>query len=205
MIKVLIAANEPIFRIGLKKVLKDDLNLNIVEETNLNNDILNFFNIYKPDLIILSLESNSLLEFSQDLKKITKKSKVIIFSSFVNKEIITKIFEQGVSSYLLKESSVSEIKDALVNVITGKTFVNEQVRKLLSENTSNTNELLKKLTKTEISILNKVSEYKSSKDISKELFITEKTVYNHRMNMTKKLNLKGKNALLKFALEVNLK
>lgn len=202
--KVLIAANEPIFSIGLKKVLKDNLNISLVDETTLNSDILSWFHIYKPDIIILSLESNSLLEFSKDLKKITKKSKVIIFSSFVTKEIITKIFEQGVSSYLLKESSVNEIKDALVNVITGKTFVNEKVRKLLNENTSNTNELLKKLTKTELSILNKVSEYKSSKDISKELFITEKTVYNHRMNMTKKLNLKGKNALLKFALEVNL-
>jgi DNA-binding CsgD family transcriptional regulator len=46
-----------------------------------------------------------------------------------------------------------------------------------------------------------IAEYKTSKEIADELFISEKTVFNHRMNISKKLNLTGKNSLLRFAIE----
>jgi len=46
-----------------------------------------------------------------------------------------------------------------------------------------------------------MAQYKTSKEIADELFISEKTVFNHRMNIAKKLNLSGKNSLLRFTLE----
>jgi DNA-binding CsgD family transcriptional regulator len=57
------------------------------------------------------------------------------------------------------------------------------------------------LTPAEMQILRLIARFKSSKEMADQLFISERTVNNHRMNIAKKLNLTGKNALLRFALE----
>jgi len=49
--------------------------------------------------------------------------------------------------------------------------------------------------------MDKIAQYKSTKEIAEELFVSEKTVSNHRMNIAKKLDLSGKNSLLRFAIE----
>jgi DNA-binding NarL/FixJ family response regulator len=123
-----------------------------------------------------------------------------------DKRIVLEAMELGVAGYVLKDGAVSEIIHAVKAVMDGRPFVSPTLAGfLLQKRSASQNpdppKILKDLTSTELRILKLISDLKSNKEIADELFISQRTVENHRVNMAKKLNLKGSHALLKTALE----
>ena len=112
-----------------------------------------------------------------------------------------------IKGYILKESTAEDLIVALKNVSNGGSYISpsltDYVIKLGRERRSfiKAKPSLKNLTPTERKILKYLAENKTSKQIGDDLVISYKTVENHRANIRDKLNLKGLNALLKFAIE----
>ena len=116
-----------------------------------------------------------------------------------------KSLEIGIQGYVLKENAVLDVINAIYKVYEGNSYVSPELssylikkRKALQRQPVDQIELL---TPAEKQILRMIAEYRSSKEIADHLFISEKTVFNHRMNISKKLNLSEKNSLLRFAIE----
>jgi DNA-binding NarL/FixJ family response regulator len=86
---------------------------------------------------------------------------------------------------------------AIQEVMNGGQYISKSTT--LSRDEYNT-DLIEVLTKTEILVLRAIANHKTSREIADEMFVSLKTVENHRNNISRKLNLQGSNSLLKFAL-----
>jgi DNA-binding NarL/FixJ family response regulator len=208
-IKVLIADDHPIFRQGLKKVLEEDGKYSIISETSNGTETLEKIRELKPDAALLDIDMPGLngIEIlkSIQIEKIPVKS--IILTMYKDEEYFNQAMEYGVFGYLLKDSVVIELIECLDAVESGKHYISPKISDYLLQRSEKqkvlTNAIpqLQLLTKTEREVLRHLSENKTSRKIAEEMFISERTVENHRANICSKLGLKGYNALLLFAVK----
>lgn len=158
-----------------------------------------------PDVAILDIEIPYLtgLEVAKTILE-EKKSNTnfILLTLFKEEMLLKKALEIGIKGYLLKESSEQEILDCIRAVAQGRAYVNPSLTHYLININKKDNSVLSTLTKHEINILKLIARQKTSSEIAEMLFISPKTVSNHRTNISKKLELSGEqNSLLKWAIE----
>jgi DNA-binding NarL/FixJ family response regulator len=122
---------------------------------------------------------------------------------FKDENFFQNALRVGVKGYLLKESSEKEIIDCIKSVAQGRAYVNPSLTHyLINAQQNSETSLLDGLTKHEVNILKLIARQKTSPEIASMLFISPKTVSNHRRNIGKKLGLSGvQNGLLKWAIE----
>ena len=129
-------------------------------------------------------------------------TKFVLLTLFKDKNFLNRALQTGVKGYLLKDSSEKEIVECIQYVGEGKPYVNASMTQYLLEKKQPENDILNSLSNQEVNILKLVSRQKTTNEIADMLFISPKTVSNHRSNISKKLNLNGQqNGLLKWALE----
>jgi two-component system, NarL family, response regulator DegU len=208
MLNILIADDHPIFLKGLKEVIETDTDLKVVAESPNGQEALIAFQTLKVDVVILDIDMPRLngLDAAEQMLKLKPDLPIIILTMHKEKAPFMRSLEIGVQGYVLKENAVSDVVNAIYKVHEGNSYLSPEMSSYLFRRSSASPkqskvDVLSLLTPTEKQILKMVAEYKSSKEIADELFISEKTVFNHRMNISKKLNLTGKNSLLRFAVE----
>jgi len=207
-LNILIADDHPIFLKGLREVIESDKDLTVVAEAPNGMAAVDAFHRVKPDVIVLDIDMPKMngLEAAEKILEQKEDQPIIVLTMHKDKALFMKSLEIGVLGYLLKENAVLDVIAAIYNVFDGNSYISPELSvHLLKKNKSVRREkngnLLELLTPSEKKILKMIAEYKTSKEIADELFISEKTVFNHRMNISKKLNLTGKNSLLRFAIE----
>jgi two-component system, NarL family, response regulator DegU len=207
-LNILIADDHPIFLKGLKEVIETDTELKVVAESPNGQEALISFQTLKIDVAILDIDMPRMngLDAAEQMLKLKPDFPIIILTMHKEKAPFMRSLEIGVQGYVLKENAVSDVVNAIYKVYQGNSYLSPEMSSYLFKRSSassrqNKADVLSLLTPTEKQILKMVAEYKSSKEIADELFISEKTVFNHRMNISKKLNLTGKNSLLRFAVE----
>ena len=135
------------------------------------------------------------------------RDRVIFLTVYADEDIFDEAMEYGISGYVLKDSAINEVVDCIKKVSKGDYYISPAVSSLLisqkerQRKFKQTESPFSKLTKTEKIILNMISEGRTSRDISEMLGTSFKTIENHRTNISNKLELKGANSLIKFAIE----
>ena len=207
-LNILIADDHPIFLKGLREVIESDRDLTVVAEAPNGMVAVEAFKRISPDVVVLDIDMPKMngLEAAEKILQQKEDQPIIVLTMHKDKALFLKSLEIGVLGYLLKENAVLDVIAAIYNVFEGNPYISPELsvhllKKNRSANTETTLNSLESLTPAEKRILKMISEYKTSKEIADELFISEKTVFNHRMNISKKLNLTGKNSLLRFAIE----
>src|SRR5512145_4334 len=207
-LNILIADDHPIFLKGLREVIESDKSLKVVSVAHNGQAAVTAFQSDKRiDVVILDIDMPRMngLEAAGAILKIRGDVPIIILTMHKDKALFLKALEIGIQGYLIKENAVADVINAIYKVAEGSTYLSPELSiHLFKRNKPSSNDTIDYmglLTQAEKKILNLVAEYKSSKEIAAELFISEKTVFNHRMNICKKLNLNGKNSLLRFAIE----
>jgi DNA-binding NarL/FixJ family response regulator len=204
---ILIADDHPIFLKGLQEVIDDAENLQVMYKTYNGIDAINVALAAEFDIAILDIDMPGANGLQVAEKILAKKPEVaiILLTMHKGKDAFLKALEIGISGYVLKENAVVDIINAITAVTKFQSYISPEMSSFLLKNKNrnrvDTTPALALLTQSEMKILEKVAQYKSTKDIADELYISEKTVSNHRMNIAKKLNLSGKNSLLRFAIE----
>jgi DNA-binding NarL/FixJ family response regulator len=209
IVKVLIADDHPIFRQGLKKVLESEKKYVVVAETSNGEEALVKIRETSPDIVILDIDMPKLngIEILKIIHKEKIPSKSIILTMYKDEEYFNQAMDYGVMGYLLKDSVVIELIECMEAIESGKHYISPKISDYLLQRSEKQKALtnavpqLQQLTKTEREVLRHLSENKTSKKIGEEMFISERTVENHRANICSKLGLKGYNALLLFALK----
>jgi len=203
--KIVIADDHPIVRQGLVNIVEENDSFNIVAQSGDGTETLQLIEEHQPDIVLLDISMPGL-----DGLEIVKKSgergiscKFIILTMYDDKEYFDRAMDLGVKGYLLKENAVNDLTDCLNSVTEGKHYICPEISGHLLDRDiqKDTLSFLDTLTKTEQQILELISENKTSKQIADELYISLRTVQNHRNNITHKLDLQGHNKLLQFALE----
>lgn len=207
--KVFIADDHPIFRQGLLKILETDPSLEIVGESGDGEEALQSLKELSPDIAVLdiAMPGRSGLEIVKETQKEGLSIHFIILTMFSEEEYFNEAMELGVKGYLLKDNAASDLLSCLKSVAEGKYYVSPSISQYLINRNARVKELdqkipsLSELTQMEKRILTLIAENKTSKEIAAELFISYRTVQNHRNNICQKLNLKGHHKLLQFAIE----
>lgn len=206
-LKILIADDHPIFLKGLQEVIEDSRTMQVVVKAHNGTDALEAALTRQIDIAILDIDMPGAngLQVAEQIIARKPEVPVILLTMHKAKDAFLKALEIGVSGYVLKENAVIDIINAVAAVNRYQSYISPEMSSYLlrhkNRHRGDAGSQLELLTASEKKILEKVALYKSTREIADELYISEKTVSNHRMNISKKLNLSGKNSLLRFAIE----
>lgn len=208
-IKVLIADDHDLIRQGLKRILSFDENLHIVGEAENGEAALKMIELYKPDVALLDFNMPSMngIEVLRNLKDKKETTKVILLTIEQDKKTVHEAIEIGADGYVLKDSSATEIINAINTVYGGEKYIDKSLVSLLfsgikSKDTENS--ILDCLSKRELEVLIKISKGLNNKKIGEELYLSEKTVKNYATNLFKKINVNDRVQATIVAIENNI-
>jgi len=206
--KLIIADDHPIFRHGLVELIHSTEKYTVICEADNGKDAFDCIINCKPDIAIVDLIMPCLNGIDL-LKRLAKKNipvRVIILTMMESESYFNDSLNWGAMGYLLKRNTKQELLSCLTAVSMGKHYFCPDMTGYMLERTKKLDSLyqdypaLEKLTSTERHILRLIAEKRTSKEIGNELFISYRTVQNHRANICKKMGLKGYNSLFEFAI-----
>lgn len=207
-IHIVIADDHPIFRRGLRGIIEGQSDLKVVSEADNGEIALSMIREFEPDVLILDVDMPQKDGFETAREIIQQDLAVdIVFLTMHNSEsIFNAALDLGIRGYVLKDSALPEITDCIRAVASGKNYISPPLSTYLLNRAGRAEELVRRtpgisdLTQAERKILKLIAAEKTSRQIADELFISIRTVDRHRANISAKLELRGGNALIKFAL-----
>ena len=207
-VKILIADDHPLMRQGIKWALKQNPEFNIVGEAEDGAKALKLLRQHQPEIVTLDIEMPSMSGFEIARKIFEEKiqTRIIFLTMYNDEQMFNEAINIGAMGYVLKENAIDNILECVKKVSQGFSYISPELSHfILTKNKelkglSKSLPSIKSLTKTERKILRLISEDCTSKEIAENLFISIKTVENHRTNISRKLNLHVAHSLVKFAL-----
>jgi DNA-binding NarL/FixJ family response regulator len=166
----------------------------------------------KPDIALLDIAMPRMdgMEVAKKLKKILPQLKMIVLTSYADDHFLFEFLKLGVSGFVLKDSASQELIYSIRKAREGMAFLDPSVSKKVMEKftqvTGGKKDFINygKLSDREKQILQLVAEGKSTKEVAGKLYISPKTVENHRANIMKKLDIHDRMGLTKYALRLGL-
>jgi DNA-binding NarL/FixJ family response regulator len=208
-IRVVIADDHPVFRQGLRQVLESERDLEVTAEVGDGEQALERIGQKPPHVVILDIDMPKMDGFAAARIIRAKRIpvEIVFLTMHKNEKLLNEAIDLGVKGFVLKDSAAAEIVACVRAVAAGQDFISPLLssyllnRRRRSERLTAANPTVEALTPAERRILRLIGDNKTSKEIAEELFISVRTVENHRANVAAKLNLRGHHTLLKFAIE----
>jgi len=211
---ILIIDDHPLFREGLKAIIERDNRFEVVGEAGNGREGLRLAKELKPDLALvdMSLPDQSGIQLTRELKNASLKTRIMMITMHSKVDYIVKAFQAGATGYVVKESASERLLQGMDTVLKGEYFMDSSVshkviKKLLQfpeKEAKITDASYDTLTPREQEIMVLLAEGLSSKEIADKLFISPKTVDNHRSNIFRKLNLHSVIELIRYAARLGI-
>lgn len=211
LIKLLIVDDHDLIRQGLRRIIGFEETLSIIGEAENGEIALKMINTHKPDVVLLDLNMPYMngIEVLEILKKEKETSKVILLTVEQDRKTVHKAIEIGADGYVLKDSSGTEIVNAIKTVYSGEKYIDKALVSLLFSDIKRKDikesSILDSLSKREIEVLIKISTGLNNKKIGEQLYLSEKTIKNYATNLFRKLNVKDRVQATILAIENNIK
>lgn len=209
-IRVIVVDDDEWIRAHFATLANEDASIKLIAQAATAKDGLERIKALKPEVAIIdiTLRDSAMggLQLCSILKKECPETDIVILTGHEDEAYFNEAMDIEISGYVLKDK-IDDLLEAVKQVHKGVTYIAPKFQKYLLDRYrkrarfEKENPEIKQLTRKELEVLIELAENKSSKEIGDELFIAEKTVDNHRENARKKLGLKGKNALLVWALK----
>jgi len=205
--RIVIADDHALLRQGLKQAIESSGVAEVVGEAGNGRAAVAQVEALRPDVVVLDVDMPELDGFgaARAIRKAAPSVQIIFLTVHRDQDALNEAFELGARGYVLKDSAVSDILGAIQAVASGQHYTSPAMTSYLvgarhsGPLPSETG--IESLSPTEIRILKLLSEYKTSKQIAAELYISPRTVQTHRANICQKLQLEGNHALMKYALD----
>jgi DNA-binding NarL/FixJ family response regulator len=213
--RILIVDDHQIVRDGIKRILTDEIDIELVGSVGSGKDALAFIKCNQPDIVIadLSMPNMSGIELTETISKLYPQIRVLILSMFNNEEYIVSAIQAGAKGYLPKQDSTTEILlEAIRTIAGGDEFYSPSISKIVLKNfinnakSSGVSDVAKKhqLTSREKEILKLYVEGCTNNEIADKLNLSVYTVKTHKNNIMQKYNFKSTVEMIKFALRNNI-
>ena len=206
-IKVLVADDHTILRQGIKSLLANEEEIEVIGEAKDGREALTIIEETLPDVILMDIAMPGLngLEATRRIKKKFPRMKVLVLTMYTNEEYIFQILNAGANGYLVKETAFQDLISAIKAVYKNEAFMSPSISKKVINSyikrAQNDEEVTcEVLTTREREILQLIAEGNSSKKIAELLFISPKTVETHRTHIMDKLNIHNRTGLVKYAI-----
>jgi DNA-binding NarL/FixJ family response regulator len=203
---VLIADDHPIFREGLARIIEDSGKMEIVAKVESGIAAIAAVGDDPPDVAILDVDMPELdgIETAKRIKSGWPEVQIAFLTMHRNRSILQSMRRLQVKGYVLKDAAMNEVVKCIETVYAGRSYLSPSLSDLIIEADGSPDDspslALKELTESEMKILARIAESKTTKEIADELYVSVRTVETHRHNICLKLGLTGPHALFKFAL-----
>ncbi len=214
-IRILIADDHELFRRGLRMVLEDEDDIDVVGEVGDGMSAVQLATEEAPDVMVMDVRMPQLsgIEAAIRIKEALPHTKILMLTISDEEDDLYEAIKAGANGYLLKEISIDEIGNAVRSVHAGQSLISPSMAsKLLNEFAS----MIKreeeekeqvpapKLTPREMEVLEHVAKGMNNREIAKALFISENTVKNHVRNILEKLHLHSRMEAVVYAVREKL-
>ena len=208
MIKVLIADNHPIIRMGVRKVLESANGFEMVDDVATTEELFQKLQNVTPDVVMLEMdipEMNGIAALRK-IKKEYPNVKVLMYSGQSEDVYALSAIRAGAFGYLSKASDVDYIISAVKKVSEGSMFITNELAQRLAfdEGTKKPRRFFRKLSTREIEVLKLLASGKRNKEVAQGLNLNEKTVSTYKARLMKKLNVDNMVDLLQQAKALEL-
>ncbi len=199
-----------IIRDGIKQLLTNEEDIKVVAEASNVKEALRFLVTMRPNILMtdLSMPNGSGFDLIKEVAANFPDVKVVVLSMHVEEAYIRKAIELGVSGYMPKDISKYELVEAIQTVAKGEMYFSSTVSKVMMNNmvkkvrkNEQAAQATAKLTQREKEIVKLLLDGLSSPEIAEKLFISHRTVENHRANIMGKLKVRNTIELVKKVLE----
>lgn len=201
MKRVLIADDHPVLLGGLKVLINDLEGFEIIATCSNGTEALQEIRLKMPDISILDFDMPGMngLEIAEICKKEIPEMAVAILTLHKEESFLNRSIDIGVEGFMLKDFASEEIEKCLIALGAGDKFYSDELKEFVKPNTELPASYAK-LSRTERKVVRLIALSKTSKEIADLMFVSPKTVQNHRYNISKKLALEPKNnSLLSWA------
>lgn len=212
-IEIVIADDHAVVRDGIKSVIeKKAPDIVVVGEATNGREVVELSQKLTPDVYVIDIFMPVLngIDTAEKLLRRNKKAKIIMISMYDNRTTVEKAVRSGARGYVLKESATEEIIKAIRDVHDGKHYLSPSIidyAKDSADGKTSARPITIKttpLTLKEREILQMIAEGHTSKDIAQKLNLSIRTVYVHRNNMMRKLDVHKQTDLVRYALKEGL-
>ncbi|MBN1951080.1 MAG: response regulator transcription factor [Bacteroidales bacterium] len=211
LITIGIVDDHAIFRDGLKSVLSQIDGFYVVFEAMTGIDFLEILRDTKPDIVLMDISMPEMDGIRATEKALERHPhlKIIALSSYSDHIYYYKMIKAGAEGFVLKKSGKEELEKAIMEVYNGNNFFPQDLLKNLifkisHEGREAMNESDIVLSKRETEVLQLICTGNTNSEIADKLFISPKTVDNHRTNLLQKTNTKNAAHLVMFAIKNHL-
>lgn len=193
MIKVLIADNHPIVRLGIKQVLESSSEMEIIGDVSTTGELFEALDKVTPDVVILEMDIPDIngIATLRKLKQDYPNIKTLMFSGQSEDVYALSTIRAGAYGYLSKASDIDYIVSAVKKVSTGNMFITNELAQRLAfdEGTQKPRRFFRKLSSREVEVLKLLASGKRNKEVAEGLNLNEKTVSTYKARLMKKLNV----------------
>jgi DNA-binding NarL/FixJ family response regulator len=210
-LRVLVADDHALFRRGLQMVLEAEPDIELVGEASDGVEAVERSQELMPDVILMDVRmpKRSGIEACQAIKDVAPTARIIMLTVSDEEGDLYDAIKNGASGYLLKDSSIDEVAQAVRVVADGQSLISPSMAvKLLDEfkqmSRSDRQVPTPRLTDRELEVLGHVAQGLNNREIAKRLFISENTVKNHVRNILEKLQMQSRMEAVMYAVREKL-
>lgn len=205
MIKILIADDHQLVRVGIRRLLEDEKEFKVVGEAVDGKDCLRQVQELKPDVLLLDVampEMDGMEVTKRIMKKRKSPVKIVVLTMHADEHYAARLLRMGATGYVVKDAAPAELIEAIRMVYEGKRFVSAALREALALRFVDGlgEEPIDMLTDREFQVLGRLAAGATNREISGELGVSVKTIDAHRLNLLAKLGLRNNAELAKFAM-----
>jgi DNA-binding NarL/FixJ family response regulator len=198
VINVSIADDHKIFRDGIKMALKNKEYLKILWEAEDGKDLMHKMQLKKPDVLLMDIRMPEIdgINAIPLLRKEYEELRIIVLTMYDDQEMISKMMEMGANAYLTKTTDPEEIYQAILTCMNEDFYFNDMVNKAVLSKLQSKRTVRQfypnpiKFSEKEVRILKLLAEDKTTDEISKEVFLSPRTIETIRQNMKSKVGAK---------------
>lgn len=208
-IKYAIADDHKIFRRGIIAALSDTPELKLVLEAENGRELINGMAKTTPDVILLDLKMPEMdgMQAAAEIRKTNQDVKIIVISMHDEDKYVIHLMELGANGYLLKNAEPEEIKTAILTTYENGYYFNDFVNKILLKKLVHKAQIKPvfnkniELTARETEVLKMICEELTALEISKQIFLSPRTVEGIRTKLLEKIGVKNTAGLVMYAVK----
>lgn len=210
-ITVVLVDDHAIVRLGLRTLINDQPDIEVVGEASTAGEALHVIAQYQPQVVLMDirLPGTGGMEATREISKRYPKVKVVMLTSYVDEELVVSAIRAGAVGYLLKEVGNEEVLHGIRLAAEGKSVMDaDTTRRLFTRlrisESQEQEDAFRLLSERELEVLYEVSQGKTNAEIADTLHLSEKTARNYVSSLLEKLDLTNRIELATYAVKHHL-